>query len=119
MRYADYDRSIKSVADLEHYKSVFEKDIANKQKELEEFISRANERIKWIEECESNKDYSVLGRAFKDGRNKLIILIIRYPDGSQRDERYTFVKISDLREKMEELKNKYFGVDWSKFEYEI
>lgn len=119
MRYADYDKSVKSVADLERYKKVFEKDIADKQKELEDFINRANERIKWIEECECNKNYIILGRTFKDGRNKEIMLIVRYPDGSQRDERYSFSKISELRDKMRELEEKYSGVDWSAFDYEI
>lgn len=84
-----------------------------------DFIDRANERIKWIKECEENKRYSILGRLYKDGRNKGIMLIIKFEDGTQRDERYTYTKITDARIKLEELKEKYSGVDWSKFEEEI
>lgn len=51
----------------------------------------------------------------KDGKNKLILLIIRYPDGTQRDERYSFSKISEMRSKWEELKETHAEVDWSKF----
>lgn len=119
MRFADYDKRISSVTDLEKYKEYFEEYISDKQRELEDFIIRANNRIKWIEECEKNKNYSILGRTYKDGRNKSILLIIRYPDGSQRDERYSFSKIKELRDKMSELQEKYSGVDWSEFEYEI
>ena len=46
----------------------------------------------------------------------MIFLIKRYPDQSQRDERYEFNKIADMRKKMLELEEKYSGVDWSKFE---
>ena len=119
MRYSDYDKCISSINDLKKYKKLFENDIADRQKELEEFINRANKRIAWVNECEVKGDYIILGRTFKDGKNKSILLIIRYPDGSQRDERYTFNKISEMRDKMEELKEKYSGVDWSNFEYEI
>lgn len=119
MKYSDYDKRISSEADLEKYKKYFEKDIADKQKELEDFIVRANNRIKWLEECEKNKNYSILGRTYKEGKKKAILLIVRYPDGSQRDEKYLFSKIKELRDKMSELQEKYSGVDWSKFEYEI
>lgn len=119
MRYADYDNSIYSDLDLKKYNRLFEKDIEDKKKELQNFIERAKKRIEWIKECEKNKDYSILGRTFKDGRNKAILLIIRYPDGTQRDECYSFNKISEMRDKLSELENTYSGVDWSKFEHEI
>lgn len=119
MRYADYDRIILTDLDLEKYKRIFEKDIKDKKKELEDFVERAKKRIEWIKECENNKNYSILGRTFKQGRNKEILLIIKYPDGTQRDERYSFSKISEMRDKLSELKGVYSGVDWSKFEHEI
>ncbi len=119
MRYADYDNKIFTDSDLEKYKRFFEKGIEEKKKELENFVEGAKKRIEWIKECENNKNYSILGRTFKDGRNKEILLIIRYPDGTQRDERYSFSKISEMRDKLSELEGVYSGVDWSKFEHEI
>ena len=119
MRYADYDNKILTEKDLERCVILFEKDIEDKKKELEAFIDRATERIEWVKECENNKNYCILGRTFKSGRKKEIMLIVRYPDGTQRDERYSFDKISEMRDKLSELEDKYTGVDWSKFEHEI
>lgn len=119
MKYADYDRKVMSEKDLMAYKKHFEKDIAEKQKELEEFIKRANERILWVKDCEENKKYRILGSMFKDGGNKTILLIIRYPDGSDKTERYEFSKITECRDKLDELKKIHSGVDWSQFDIEI
>jgi hypothetical protein len=119
LRYADYDKRIYSENDIMRYKAIFEKDILDKATELSEFIKRANERVKLIKEWECNKKYSVLGHLNKNGREKEIMLIIRYEDGTQREERYSFNKIRDVRLKLVELKETYTGVDWSKFEEEI
>lgn len=119
MRYADYDNEILTEKDLDRYIILFEKDIEDKKKELEAFIDRATKRIEWVKECENNKNYCILGRTFKNGRKKEIMLIVRYPDGTQRDERYSFDKISEMRDKLSELEEKYTGVDWAKFEHEI
>lgn len=115
MKYSDYDKRVMTNDDLRKLKLLFEQDIINKQSELEAFIDRAEKRIAWINQCEIEKKYTVLGNCYKEGRNKNILLIIRYEDGSQRDERYFFTKISDVREKVKELKSKYSGVDWSDF----
>ena len=53
------------------------------------------------------------------GKKKGILLIKRYPDQSQRDERYEFDKVADMRKKMLKLEDKYSGVDWSKFERDV
>ena len=119
MRYADYDNKILTEKDLERCVILFEKDIEDKKKELEVFIDRATKRIEWVKECENNKNYCILGGTFKSGRKKEIMLIVRYPDGTQRDERYSFDKISEMRDKLSELEEKYTGVDWSKFTHEI
>lgn len=119
MRYADYDRKVMTEQDLEKYRQYFEKDISDKQKELREFIDRANARLKIIKEYDKNKQFVILGSTHKDGRKKEIMLIIRYPEGTQRDERYSFDKIAELRIKLEELKEKYSGVNWSGFDEEI
>lgn len=119
MRYADYDNKVLTESDLEKYKILFERDIEEKKNELDAFIDRANKRIEWVKECEINKNFCILGRTFKSGRKKEIMLIVRYPDGTQRDERYSFDKISEMRDKLSELEEKYTGVDWSKFEHEI
>ena len=119
MRYADYDNKVLTETDLERYKILFERDIEEKKNELDAFIDRATKRIEWVKECEANKNFCILGRAFKSGKKKEIMLIVRYPDGTQRDERYSFDKISEMRDKLSELEDKYTGVDWSKFEHEI
>lgn len=119
MRYADYDNMVYTTEDVVRYKRLFEKEIADKQKELSEFIDRANDRVKWIRDCEQNGCYSVLGRIYKDGKKKCILLIIKYSDKSRRDERYSFGKILEAREKLSELQEKYSSGDWSGFEYEI
>lgn len=119
MKYADYDTQVFKMADLEKYKKYFEEDIKKKQKELSDFVERANKRLEWIAECESNKKYSILGGTMKDGKNKLIMLIIRYSDDTQRDERYLFSKISEMRNKLQELKELHSGADWTKFHEEI
>ena len=119
MKYLDYVNKVMSVKDLEKYQKFFEEDIINKQQELLDFIEQSKERIKTLEEYEMNKQYSVLGHTDRDGRNKYILLIIRYVDKTQRDERYTFSNIKDLRVKLKELKEKYSGVDWSGFTEEI
>jgi len=119
MRYSDYDKTIYNEEDILNYKRIFEKDIAEKQKELSEFLDRANNRLEWINSCEKDKKYMILGRTCKNGRNKDILLIIRYEDGTQRCERYSYTKISDMKNKLEELKIKHVGVDWSQFVNEI
>ena len=119
MRYAEYDKRINTVDDLEKYKRYFENDIKTKQKELEDFIDRANKRISVVKQWESEKQYKILGSLHRDGGNKGILLIIRYKDGTQREERYSFGKISEARTKLAELKNKYVDVDWSDFKEEI
>lgn len=119
INYELYDTKINSVDDLKKYKTLFENDLAEQQKKINEFVERANKRIEWIKECEANKNFRILGSTFKSGKNKEILLIIRYPDDSQRDERYSFTSITELRIKMEELKEKYSGVNWDDFRYEI
>lgn len=119
MRYADYDKIVMTEEDLIRYKRQFEKDIADKQKELSEFVDRAHKRLKQLREYEENKQFVIVGGLRRKGREKEILLIIRYPDGTQRDERYSFDKIAELRTKLEELKEKYSGVDWSGFDEEI
>lgn len=119
MRYSDYDNSVTTIEDLERYKKYFQEDIAKKEKELSDFIDRGYKRIKWIKECEKNKNYSVVGGTMKDGKCKSILFIIRYPDGTQREERYNFTKIAEMRNKLQELKTKHDGIDWSLFHEEI
>ena len=116
MRFSDYDNKFCDEEGLSEYRKCFEEHIRRKQKELDEFLVRGNERIEKIKEWESLKNYKILGRLFKVGRNKKIILIIRYSDGTQKDERYTFSKISEARNKLEELRKYHSGVDWSEFE---
>ncbi|WP_313584607.1 hypothetical protein [Lacrimispora sp.] len=118
MRYSDYDKSIYYENDVIEHRRLFEKDIADRQKELSEFLDRANTRVEWIYNCEQEKRYSVSGRTYKDGKNKNILLLIRYEDGSVRQERYSYGKISEMKNELKKLKAKY-DVDWSNFTNEI
>ena len=119
INYALYDTQINTVDDLKKYKTLFENDLEEQKRKIDEFVERANKRIEWVKECENNKNFRILGNTFRNGKNKEILLIIRYPDGSQRDERYSFSKITELRSKMSELQEKYSGVSWDEFIYEI
>ena len=119
MRFADYDNRFATEEEMQKYKIYFEKYISRKQKELEEFLERGNERLRTIEKWEKEKNYKILGRLFKSGRNKGIMLIIRYPDETQRDERYEYSKIADARGKLKELREIHSGADWSAFSEEI
>lgn len=119
MRYSDYIVNVTTLNDLKKYKEMFEKNIANKQKELADFIERAYAKIEKIESYEASNQFCILGYTYREGRIKKILLIKRYPDGTQRDERYSFEKMSDLRKKLQELREFYSGVDWSQFQEEI
>lgn len=119
MNYEQYDRYVYTKNDLEKYLEKFNQDIEQQKLEIIEFEKRAKERIALIDNWEQQKNFIILGRTYKDGKKKGILLIKRYPDQSQRDERYEFNKIADMRKKMIELKEKYSGVDWSKFKKEI
>lgn len=119
MNYMKYINKISTIEDMERYKKIFENDIAEKQKELNNFVSEAKKRIEWVNQCEVEHNYKILGSIYKSGRNKEILLIKRYPDGTQSDERYTYNKIKDCREKLKELQEKYNDVDWSQFINEL
>lgn len=116
MNYKQYDRYIYTKNDLEKYLEKFNQDIEQQKLEIMEFEKRAKERIALIDNWEKQKNFIILGSTYKNGKKKCIFLSKRYPDQSQRDEKYEFNKVADMRKKMVELEEKYFGVDWSKFE---
>lgn len=119
MNYKQYDRYVYTQKDLYKYLEIFSKDIERQKQEITEFEKRARERITIIDNWEKQKNFIILGRTYKSGKRKGILLIKRYPDQSQRDERYEFDKVADMRRKILELEEKYSGADWSKFEKEI
>lgn len=119
MNYEQYDRYVYTKSDLDKYLEKFNRDIEQQKQEIIEFEKRAKERIALIDNWEQQKNFIILGRTYKHGKKKGILLIKRYPDQSQRDERYEFDKIADMRKKMLELEDKYSCVDWSKFIKEI
>lgn len=119
MNYKSYENCVYTKNDLEKYLERFNKDIERQKQEIIEFEKRAKERIALIDNWEQQKNFIILGGTYKDGKKKGIILIKRYPDQSQRDERYEFDKVADMRKKMLELEDKYSGVDWSKFERNV
>lgn len=119
MNYEQYDRYVYTKSDLDKYLEKFNQDIEQQKQEIIEFEKRAKERIALIDNWEKQKNFIILGSTYKNGKTKVILLIKRYPDQSQRDERYEFNKIADMRKKMIELKEKYSDVDWSKFKMVI
>ena len=119
MNYKQYDRYIFTKNDLDKHLEEFNKDIERQKQEVIEFEKRAKERIALIDNWEQEKNFIILGRTYKRNKKKGILLIKRYPDQSQRDERYEFDKVADMRKKMLELEDKYSGVDWSKFEMDV
>lgn len=119
MNYEQYDRYVFTQKNLDKYLEEFNKDIERQKQEIIEFEKRAKERINLIDNWEHQKNFIILGRTYKCGKKKRILLIKRYPDQTQRDERYEFDKVADIRKKMLELEDKYSGADWSKFEREI
>lgn len=116
MDYSYYDNYIYKEEDLR-------KMVAELNKEhnaaIEAFITRGKERIQRIKEYEEKKEYKILGSTYRDKQKKCILLIVRYPDGSQRDERYEFSKIAEMRKALAALREKYKGVDWSHFHEDI
>lgn len=119
MNYKQYDKYVHTQNDLEECLKIFNKDIERQKQEILEFEKRAKERIALIDNWEQQKNFIILGRTYKHGKKKGILLIKRYPDQSQRDERYEFDKVADMRKKMAYLEEKYSGIDWSRFEKEI
>lgn len=119
MNYEQYDRYVYTKSDLDKYLEKFNQDIEQQKQEIIEFEKRAKERIALIDNWEQQKNFIILGRTYKDGKKKGILLIRRYPDQSQIYERYEFDKVADMRKKMLELEDKYSDVDWSKFTKEI
>lgn len=119
MNYKQYDRYVYTKKDLDKYLEIFNKDIEQQKYEIIEFEKRAKDRIALIDNWEQQKNFIILGNTYKDGKKKCILLIKRYPDQSQKDEKYEFDKIVDMRKKMLELEDKYSGVDWSKFERDV
>ena len=119
MNYEQYDRYVFTQKNLDKYLEEFNKDIERRKQEIIEFEKRAKERINLIDNWEQQKNFIILGSTYKNGKTKVILLIKRYPDQSQRDERYEFNKIADMRKKMIELEEKYSDSDWSNFVREI
>lgn len=119
MDYMNFIKKVNTTEDIKKYKKLFEEDIVKKQKELINFISEAEKRVKWVCQCEVEHNYKILGHMCRNGKNKYIMLIKRYPDGSQSEEKYEYGKIKDCREKLKELQEKYNGVDWSQFTNEL
>ena len=105
--------------DIDKFKQEFDNEIQTRLKQIDDFVAQAEQRIKIVEEYEQNKQFCILGSTYKKGITKNILLIIRYEDFTQRDERYSFNTIKEMRTKLAELKEKYNWVDWSGFNEEI
>lgn len=119
MNYKLYDKYVFMQKDLNGYMKNFYKDIEIQKQQILEFEKRAKERIILVDNWERQKNFIILGRTYKNGKKKCILLIKKYPDQSQRDERYEFDKIADMRKQMAYLEEKYSGADWSGFKKEI
>lgn len=119
MDFLQYVNRINTQEDYEKHMASFNNEIERQKSKLLEFSEQALKRLEKIKSWEENLEYRILGGIHKDGRVKTIVLIIRYPDGTQRDEKYSFNKIAELRDKLLELKEKYNCEDWSNFREDI
>lgn len=118
-KYEDYVNEINTERDLEIYKKKFESEIERKMDSLKKFIRESEERLQKIKEWEKQKNYTVRGCTYKSGRDKIIVFTIQYPDNTCKTERYSFSKISEMKNKLDELKKCHLEVDWSEFKEEI
>jgi superfamily II DNA or RNA helicase len=115
-----YDvKTIDTRDSLDQYINFHEAEIKKEKERLEMFKVKAEERLKEIDEYENNKQYVILGHTHKDGREKGIMFIMRFPNGAQRTKRYYYESIVDMRSKLAELREIHNGVDWSEFKEEI
>ena len=119
MNYKSYESCVFTQKDLDYFVKKFYEDIEKQKQQILEFEKCARDRIALIDNWEKHKRFIILGNTYKNGKKKCILLIKRYPDQSQRDERSEFDKVADMRKKMLELEDKYSGADWSKFEREV
>lgn len=119
MRFLNYLNDVHTQSEYEKIIEKFNLEIEKQKSDLEIFSKKALARIDKLKSCGKNLEYVVLGGTRKSGNKKEILLIIRYPDGTQRYEGYLFNKIQDMRTKLEELKKKYPCKDWSNFRIEI
>lgn len=121
MRY-EYQKLLRRIFSEEDKAKIISKlhdEIEEMKREIESVSTAADERIEYVQHSLKDKKYSILGRTFKNGKKKEILLIIRLEDGTQFDERYVFDKIVDMRNKLSELKEKHSDVSWDNFEEEI
>lgn len=119
MNYKLYESCVFTQEDLDYFVKKFYEDIEKQKQQILEFEKCARDRIALIDNWEKQKNFIILGRTFKYGKEKCISFIKRYPDQSQIEKRYNFNKIADMRKKMIELEEKYSGADWSRFKKEI
>lgn len=117
--YLNYLKDVFCEADINKFKQKFDDEIQTLLKQTDDFVAQAEQRVKLVEEYEQNKRFCILGATYREGRTKNILLIVRYEDSTQRDERYSFNTIKEMRLKLAELKNKYNWVDWSGFNERI
>lgn len=117
--YLEHLKDVFCETDINKFKQKFDNEIQTLLKQIDDFVAQAEQRVKLVEEYEQNKRFCILGSTYKEGRTKNILLIVRYEDFTQRDERYSFNTIKEMRLKLAELKNKYNWVDWSGFNEEI
>lgn len=89
------------------------------KREIKEVEEKAKKRLEDVDDFLKNNKFRILGRTCKNGKEKEILLILRFCDGTQIDYRYKFLKIADMRNKLQELKEKYSDVSWEDFEEEI
>lgn len=116
----EYDiKKVFSAESLNRMSAIYDKEIARITENKKQLIQLANDRIRQINTWEASGNYKILGSTYKNGKQKCIILIIRYPDETQRDLRFHFNKIADMRTMLNGLREKYSSGDWTSFSEDI
>ena len=93
----------------------FDREIEELKKQKVLYQTKAAFHIENVKKWDENGEYKVLGHLYKNKREKTLLCIIRYPDETQRDLRYTSTSIMELRSKYKELRKELKG-DWSEFD---
>ena len=118
MNLKEYEKSLFNDEDLERVVKAAEREVEERIKEIKRFKEQGEKRIQQVREWEDANNFIILGSIHKDGREKELLFIKRYPDYSQRDYRYRSNKISEVKKVLDKLKEKYSKVDWSNFREE-
>lgn len=111
-------KKIFDIYDFEMIKSKYLNEIQSIEGYIKQLEIDSLERIEEIKYFMENCDYKVAGKTFNQGSKKCILFAIKFPDGTQKENKYHYENVVDFNAKIEELKKEH-KVDWSGFQFQI